>query len=278
MSEPDTRYAYTSVASAAPWAEDPAMPQTVAVIGGGRVGTALAGALRAAGTTVDGPLGRAESTSAETVLLCVPDSEITAATSYAAGPAPARFVGHVSGATPLSALEPARRAGAEVFALHPLQTFSGEDAPSLAGIGAAIAGSSSAALAHARALALSLGMIAFEVEDERRASYHAAASIASNFLVTLEATAEAVAARAGFAPDEARGLLAPLVRQTVENWATRGPQAALTGPVARGDAATVAAQRSAVVEADPSLEPLFDALVERTEALAAENVIIEVAA
>ena len=252
------------------------MPQTVAVVGGGRVGTALAAALQAAGTTVDGPLGRQESASAETVLLCVPDVEITAAaTRHAAG---VRFVGHVSGATPLSALEPARRAGAAVFGLHPLQTFSRDDAPSLAGVGAAIAGSSPPAVAHARALASGLGMIAFELEDERRASYHAAASIASNFLVALEATAEAVAARAGFGPAEARALLAPLVRQTVENWATHGPRAALTGPVARGDGATVAAQRSAVIEADPALGPLFDALVERTEVLAAENVVLEVAA
>ncbi len=282
MSEPDTRYAYTSVASAASRADGSAMPQIVAVVGRGRVGNALAAALRAAGTTVDGPLGRERSTSADTVLLCVPDSEITAAaTSHATGPAPPRFVGHVSGATPLSALEPARRAGAGVFGLHPLQTFSGDDTPWLAGVGAAIAGSSPAALARARVLAERLGMVAFELEDERRASYHAAASIASNFLVTLEATAEAVAARAGFAADDARALLAPLVRQTVENWAARGPEAALTGPVARGDAATVAAQRSAVSEADPAFAPLFDALVERTEALAArtaDNVVLEVVA
>ncbi|CAA9501387.1 MAG: Ketopantoate reductase PanG [uncultured Solirubrobacterales bacterium] len=272
MSEPDMRYAYTSVASAASRADGSPMPQTVAVVGRGRVGTALAAALRAAGTTVDGPLGRLETTSADTVLLCVPDSEITAAaTTHARVGAPARFVGHVSGATTLSALEPARRAGAAVFGLHPLQTFSVGAAPSLSGVGAAIAGSTSPALARARALAECLGMVAFELDDERRASYHAAASIGSNFLVTLEATAEAVAARAGFASDEARALLVPLVRQTVENWVARGPEAALTGPVARGDATTVAAQRSAVIDADPAFGPLFDALVERTEALAARR-------
>ena len=282
MSEPETRYAYdTPVASAASSADGFAMPQVVGVIGCGRVGTALAAALGATGTAVDGPLGRDESASAETVLLCVPDAQIAAvAATLAAASAPARFVGHVSGATPLSELEPARRAGAEVFGLHPLQTFSGDE-PSLAGVGCAIAGSSPAALALARALAERLGMVAFEIDDGRRASYHAAASIASNFLVTLEAAAEAVAADAGFAPGEARALLAPLVRQTVENWAARGPEAALTGPVARGDAPTVAAQRSAVTEADPLLLPLFEALVERTQALAArtgEHAPLEVAA
>ena len=80
----------------------------------------------------------------------------------------------------------------------------------------------------------------FELADDRRAAYHAAASIASNFLVTLEAAAERIAAGAGLPPDQARTLLAPLVRSTVENWAELGPERALTGPVARGDEATVA--------------------------------------
>ena len=77
------------------------------------------------------------------------------------------------------------------------------------------------------------------------------ASIASNFLVTLQAAAETVAAGAGLDASEARALLAPLVTSTVQNWATRGPERALTGPVARGDEATVELQRQAVVEAAP---------------------------
>ena len=92
----------------------------------------------------------------------------------------------------------------------------------------------------------------FELDDDDRAAYHAAASIASNFLVTLEAAAEEVAAAAGLEPAEARALLAPLVRTTVENWVELGPERALTGPVARGDDATVAAQRAAVAEPRPS--------------------------
>ena len=95
----------------------------------------------------------------------------------------------------------------------------------------------------------------FEIEDEGRAAYHAAASIASNFLVTLEAAAERVAAGAGLEADEARALLAPLVRATVENWAEHGPERALTGPIARGDEATVARQRDAVAESAPELLP-----------------------
>ena len=201
-------------------------------------------------------------------MLCVPDGEIAAAAEAVAGVAP--LVGHTSGATPLAALEPAERAGAAVFALHPLQTFPAGSGPErFAGAGCAVAGSTPAALAAARGLAGRLGLTAFELPDEGRAAYHAAASIASNFLVTLEAAAERVAAGAGIDPAEARALLAPLVRSTVENWAALGPERALTGPIARGDEQTVARQRAAVAAAAPELLDLFDTLAERTRALAA---------
>jgi predicted short-subunit dehydrogenase-like oxidoreductase (DUF2520 family) len=108
-----------------------------------------------------------------------------------------------------------------------------------------------------------------EIADSERPAYHAAASIASNFLVTLEGAAETVAGGAGIEPAEARRLLGPLVRATVDNWIALGPEAALTGPVARGDEATVASQRSAVASTAPELLELFDALVNRTRELAA---------
>jgi predicted short-subunit dehydrogenase-like oxidoreductase (DUF2520 family) len=237
-------------------------PSSLGVVGAGRLGTALTAALREAGYEVDGPVGRGEMPEGEAILLCVPDSEIHSAAAVVAGAAP--LVGHTSGATPLSALEPAR---AELFGLHPLQTFAGVPA-SFPGCGCAVAGSTPRALAVADAIARRLGMTPFELTDDRRAAYHAAASIASNFLVTLQSAAESMAAAAGLDPAEARRLLAPLVRSTVENWAALGPEAALTGPVARGDELTVAAQRAAVAKAEPRLLDLFDALVEETRNLA----------
>lgn len=243
-------------------------PTRVAVIGAGRVGTALAPALRAAGVETVGPLRRGEDLPAvDAALLCVPDGEIVvAAAGLATADTPPRFAGHVSGATRLSALD---AAGAEAFGLHPLQTFAGGEGPeALAGAGCAIAGATPAALELVRDLAERLGMRAIEIDDSARAAYHAAASIASNFLVTLEAAAEEVAGGAGLDPDQARALLAPLVRATVDNWAARGPHAALTGPVARGDDATVERQRDAVAQQAPELLELFDALVARTRALA----------
>lgn len=271
MGEPDTRHApHTPLPGAAEIAATVGVPEprSVGIVGRGRVGTALARAFREAGLAVDGPAGRGEAPSGEAVLLCVPDAEIPAAVAVVAGRRGVRLVGHASGATPLSVLEPARRAGTDLFGLHPLQTFSGAVAPALAGAGCAIAGSTPAAATAAAGLARRLGMEALEIVDGQRASYHAAASIASNFLVTLEATAEAVAAGAGLAPDDARAMLVPLVRQTVDNWAAVGPEQALTGPVARGDEATVTSQRTAVATVDPALVVLFDALVERTRSLA----------
>jgi predicted short-subunit dehydrogenase-like oxidoreductase (DUF2520 family) len=236
----------------------------VGVVGRGRLGTALAAGLRAAGVDVDGPAGRGEVPRGEAIVLCVPDAEIPAAAAAVAGAAP--FVGHTSGATPLTALAPAN---AQAFGLHPLQTFAAGSGPELfRGAGCAVAGSTPEALVLARRLAQALGMEPFEIDDHGRAAYHAAASIASNFLVTLQDAAEQLASGAGLERDEARALLAPLVRRTVENWAGAGPKRALTGPVARGDDATVAAQRLAVAEAAPHLLPLFDTLVEHTRDLA----------
>jgi predicted short-subunit dehydrogenase-like oxidoreductase (DUF2520 family) len=230
-----------------------------AVVGAGRLGTALTGALRAAGVAVDGPLGRdATGQGADVVLLCVPDAEIAAA----AGAVRRRdglLVGHCSGATGLDVLRPH-----EGFSLHPLMAVPREGAV-LAGAGCAVAGATARALAAAEALAGALGMVAARIDDADRAAYHAAASIASNYLVTLEAAAERLAAGAG-APRE---LLVPLVRATVENWAAHGPERALTGPIARGDEDTVARQREAVAERAPELLDLFDALAGATRDLAA---------
>lgn len=250
----------------------PSAPLLLGVVGAGRLGTALTEALRGAGHEVDGPVGRGTVPAGEVILLCVPDGAIREAAETVAGAA--SFVGHTSGATPLSTLEPAAHRGAETFGLHPLQSFSGAGG-SFAGTGCAIAGSSPGAESVARRLAVSLGMRPFAISDDGRAAYHAAASIASNFLVTVEHAAERVAAGAGLEPSEARDLLAPLVRTTVENWALQGPEEALTGPVARGDAGTVAAQRAAVAATDPELLDLFDVLTEATRSLALRRPDVE---
>jgi predicted short-subunit dehydrogenase-like oxidoreductase (DUF2520 family) len=228
----------------------------LAIVGRGRLGTALARAFVRAGVDVDGPLPRgADGADSDAVLLCVPDGDIAAAASLIE---PGRPVGHCSGASRLDVLAPH-----ESFSLHPLMTVTAEGAP-FAGAGAAIAGNTPRALELAASLASALDMRAVEVDEADRPVYHAAAAIASNFLITLEAVAEDLATRVGID----RALLVPLVRATVENWAALGAERALTGPVARGDAATVRAQRDAIEAKAPELLELFDALVDATRRLA----------
>jgi predicted short-subunit dehydrogenase-like oxidoreductase (DUF2520 family) len=235
-----------------------------AIVGAGRLGRALSAALREAGIAAEGPLGRgSDGGDADVVLLCVPDGEIAHAAA-AVAPHEDRLVGHCSGATTLSVLLPH-----EAFSLHPLMSVPAERVGGtglLAGASAAVEGSTPRARALATALAYRLGLMPVAVADADRVAYHAAASIASNFLVTLQAAAERLAAEAGVE----RAALVPLVRATVENWATLGPERALTGPLVRGDEATVARQREAIALRAPELLELFDALAAATRALAAD--------
>ncbi len=189
------------------------------------------------------------------MLLTVPDDEIARASS-AVTPGP--MVGHCAGSLGLDVLAPH-----EAFGLHPLMSIT-LDGGQFAGAGAAVAGSTPRALALALGLADALQMSAIEIADADRAAYHAAASIASNFLVTLEDAAEVMLRTAG----ADRSILVPLVRATLENWAASGAPAALTGPIVRGDGATVERQRAAVADRAPELLALFDALCERTRAIA----------
>jgi len=244
-------------------APDPA--RCVAVVGAGRMGTALAVALAAAGTRVEGPLRRGAEPSPEAgvVLLCVADEQIDAAAAALPRGRPDTLVGHCSAATTLA---PLAAAGHEAFSLHPLMTVTGGGA-SFAGATAAIAGATPRALAAAETIATSLGMRPVHVADADRAAYHAAASVASNFLVTIEGLAERLAASAGVG----REPLVALVRASVENWASTGAAAALTGPVARGDERTVRRQRAAVAGCAPQDLALFDELTEATRRLAASR-------
>jgi predicted short-subunit dehydrogenase-like oxidoreductase (DUF2520 family) len=214
--------------------------QSVKVIGSGRVGSAVAARLRERGVAV--------AEEGELVLLCVPDAAIPeAARDLETGP----WVAHVSGATPLSALDPHRQR----FSMHPLQTFTRARGPEqLDGAWAAVTGESAEALAAGYSLAETLGLTPFELADDARPLYHAGAAIASNYLVTLHAVAAELFRAAGAPPEG----LAPLMRRTIDNGFE------LTGPIQRGDWATVEAHRRAIRAAKPELEPLYDMLAEAT--------------
>jgi predicted short-subunit dehydrogenase-like oxidoreductase (DUF2520 family) len=213
----------------------------VRVIGRGRVGAAVHGKLVEQGLAAEG-------SQADLVLLCVPDSAIRDA---AAAIPPGPWIAHVSGATPLSALAGHERR----FGVHPLQTFTRARGPEqLDGAWAAITAETADARERARWLAARLGLHPFDLRDDARAIYHAGAAMASNFLVTLYRAAARLVETAG-APPEA---LLPLMRRTIDNGFE------LTGPIARGDHATVDAHLAAIHRAAPDLERLYRAMAEVT--------------
>jgi predicted short-subunit dehydrogenase-like oxidoreductase (DUF2520 family) len=210
----------------------------VTVIGAGRAGSTIAARLRERGVPVR--------EDAALRLLCVPDRAIP---EVAAAIEPGPWVAHVSGATPLEALAPHTHR----FSVHPLQTLTVGGGPDqLDGAWGAVTAENREAHARATWLAETLGLHPFVLADDRRALYHAGASMASNFLVTLYRAAERLFEEAG-APPEA---LVPLMRRTIENGFE------LTGPIARGDRETVDRHVAALDGTD--LEPLYTALAEAT--------------
>jgi predicted short-subunit dehydrogenase-like oxidoreductase (DUF2520 family) len=216
--------------------------ESVNVIGaGGRAGSAIAARLRQRGIMP-------REHDSELVLLCVPDSAIAdVAEGIPVGP----WVAHVSGATPLSALDPHERR----FSVHPLQTIVAWRGPEqLDGAYAGVSAETDEAREQGFWLAETLGLEPFELADDARVLYHAGAMIASSFLVTLYRSASRLVGQAG-APPEA---LVPLMQRTIEN------DFELTGPITRGDWSTVAAHLEALHEQQPALEPMYRVLAEVT--------------
>jgi predicted short-subunit dehydrogenase-like oxidoreductase (DUF2520 family) len=230
---------------------------TVALIGPGRAGTTIALGLLEQGWNVAAVAGRAPDAASTTaaaavlstrtalvsevargadlVLVATPDRAIEQAVMTAEPSIePGALVVHLAGSRGLDVFEPllAKRTGIRVGAMHPLQSFPSTTAglERLRGAWAAVAGDRAVA-----ELAASLGLRTFEVADADRVRYHTAAVVASNHLVALLGQVERLAKSAGV-PFEAFG---PLVLASVQNAFAIGPAGALTGPVERGDLATV---------------------------------------
>ena len=222
------------------------MIQSIRIVGArGRVGSTLSARLAERGIPLD-------AVSPELVLLCVPDRAIAeVAAETPVGP----WIAHVSGATPLDALDPhARR-----FGLHPLQSFSKErGAEQLDGVWGAVTAETDEAQAIGRWLAETLGLRPFALAEDRRTAYHTGAAMASNYLVTLRAAAQSLLETAG-APPEA---LDPLIRGVMDTGFE------LTGPIARGDWETVERHLAVIRAERPELEELYLVLAEATAAIA----------
>jgi predicted short-subunit dehydrogenase-like oxidoreductase (DUF2520 family) len=217
--------------------------ETVTVVGRGRVGSAVAARLAERGVDLPEQGG-------DVVLLCVPDRAIAAAVECQTL-VRSQWVGHTSGATPLSALG----AHKQRFGLHPLQTFNRSGDPrQLDGAHAAVTGETDEARQVGRELARLLGLEPFDLDESDRALYHAGAAVASNYLVTLHRAASELLEEAGAPPDG----LEPLMRRVIDNGFD------LTGPIARGDWGTVDRHLDAIRARKPALEPLYRVLAEAT--------------
>jgi predicted short-subunit dehydrogenase-like oxidoreductase (DUF2520 family) len=222
------------------------MIENVRIVGArGRVGSAVSARLAERGVELD-------SAEPGLVLLCVPDRAIA---EVACEISPGPWVAHVSGATPLRALDPHVRR----FSLHPLQTFSKQLGPEqLDGAWCAVTAETPEAWDVGRSLADTLGLMPFELADDSRAAYHAGAAMASNYLVTLRAAARSLLEAAG-APPEA---LDPLIRGVLDTGFE------LTGPIARGDWETVERHLRVIREERPELEELYLVLAAATARIA----------
>jgi predicted short-subunit dehydrogenase-like oxidoreductase (DUF2520 family) len=218
------------------------MFDSVTVIGAtGRSGSAVSARLRQRGL-------RLLEHDAELFVLCVPDRAIA---EVARRIEPGPWICHVSGATPLAALDPHERR----FSVHPLQTLVKWRGPEqLDGAFGAVTAETEEARERGFWLARTLGLQPFELAEEGRALYHAGAMFASGYLVTLHQAAASLLELAGAPP---AGLV-PLMTRTIENGFE------LTGPISRGDWATMDAHLAAIRERKPELEPLYRALAEAT--------------
>jgi predicted short-subunit dehydrogenase-like oxidoreductase (DUF2520 family) len=219
------------------------------VVGAGRVGTAVAARLgESMPTTLTGR--EPETGHADLVVLAVPDRAVAeVAAAIPVGP----WIAHTSGARTLDALDPHVRR----FSLHPLQTFVRHRGPEqLDGAWAAVAGENAEALAAGFRLADLLRLRPFELRDEDRLVYHAAAVMAQGFLVALHWAAAELFEEAG-APPEA---LLPLMQRTMDN------DFELTGPITRGDFETIERHLEVIREQRPELEPMYRALTDMMSA------------
>jgi predicted short-subunit dehydrogenase-like oxidoreductase (DUF2520 family) len=218
------------------------MFDSVTVIGAtGRSGSAICARLRELGIALlehDGDL----------IVVCVPDRSIA---DVARRIEPGPWMCHVSGATPLAALDPHERR----FSVHPLQTLVKWRGPEqLDGAFGAVTAEDAEAKERGFWLARTLGLQPFELRDDGRALYHAGAMFASGYLVTLHQAAASLFELAGAPPDA----LVPLMSRTIENGFE------LTGPISRGDWTTMDRHLAAIGERKPELVPLYRALAEAT--------------
>lgn len=261
------------------------MQKGLAIIGAGRVGRALGRRLREEGWKIGAVVTRNEASArravrfigagqahavavrnilaSQVILIAVPDDEIAGVASELARiggeELQGKIVLHTSGALDSRALDAVKERGASVGSMHPLQTFTGKNAPSLEGRVFAVEGDTRA-VRVAQQIARALGGSPVRIAGEKKVLYHAAAAIAAGQVLAVEEAATQLLISLGMVRREAVRALLPLTRQVLENFERLGPWAAWTGPLSRGDYKTVAAHLRELRDSPEEIATAYEAL------------------
>jgi len=265
------------------------MKKRIVLIGPGRTGQSIARLLYEAGhefkAVISRDRGRAVSAArfigapgagttdlsrareGEIVLIAIPDDHIEAMAAALRNEGyldPGAILIHFSGILPAAAMK-GEEGMPRALAIHPLQTFADAviGVSTLPGSPFAVEGDD-ALIPLAEELVSDIGGFPFRISGERKPLYHAAACVASNYMVTVIVVARQILAACGFSEEEAFHILTPLLRGTGKNLAALGPEKALTGPIARGDAKTIASHLQALAGLDPDLQEIYRVLGRKT--------------
>jgi predicted short-subunit dehydrogenase-like oxidoreductase (DUF2520 family) len=236
---------------------------SIAVVGAGRLGTALAKRLSEAGysaKTLTRKSMRATRLDAEVIWFCVPDAEIApVADTFSQFQWKSKFAFHSSGVLYSDVLSSLRSAGARIASVHPLMTFVKGSVPELTGVPFTIEGDVSA-VRVARVIVRNLGGRSVRIRKQDKVAYHAFATMICPLLVSLLAASEKAAALAGMTAVDSRRRMLPIIRQTFNNYEKRGPAGAFSGPITRGDVETIRAHMKALTKV-PAAKNAYAALV-----------------
>ncbi|WP_300668378.1 DUF2520 domain-containing protein [Desulfoluna sp.] len=266
------------------------MKATCAVVGCGRVGTSLVVHLNRVGYPICGvasrSLGSAEKAAglvpgtpfstdpvdvtpgADVVFITTPDdsiAEVAVALAERGGFKEGASVFHCSGSLPSTLMAAVKEAGALIGSMHPLQSFAGTDlvVNPFDGIIMSVEGDDKS-VEMALSMAADLGAKGLTIATHAKTMYHAAAVVASNCFVTVQDMAWTFIRDAGVSEQDAWSVLGPLIEGTLDNIKKVGPVEALTGPIARGDVATIDAHLDKIAEMQPDLTSLYKALCRHT--------------
>lgn len=267
----------------------------IAIIGAGAVGTSLALLLQQQSYAITGIISRSEGSAvqaakilqtdvvpmseicqaADFVFITTPDREIGNVVTYLTDHKclrPGLIIAHTSGVHSSALLSLAKESGAHILSFHPLQSFS-HPTTALVNLQGSIftLEGDIPALAVAREMVESLGGQPVIISPEQKTLYHAGACAASNYFVAIVHLAVALLKSAGFQEATAQEALLPLLRGTLNNLEKTTVPQALTGPIARGDASTVAKHLQAITASAPQLLPYYQHLAHYTIGVAQEK-------